>query len=211
MFTCSRGLSGHGGPVVETERLGPGVGAHPGRGRTRTRCASPSNGRSALRSILRRCAKPARTSVNSASVDGTSTGGAARRSSRTSADSTLGAGTNTVAANGTHHAGGCVVRHLHGHGTVGPAARAGGEPLAHLALHHNRADASRGDKSSSSRTTTGVATLYGRFDTQCQFVPGRPNRRRARGVRPSRRSGRRRGRRSTSPAPSSAASSTGRR
>jgi hypothetical protein len=46
---------------------------------------------------LRRWPKPVRTSENMRSGDGTSTGGASRRTSWTSADSTLGAGTNTDA------------------------------------------------------------------------------------------------------------------
>src|SRR5581483_4891256 len=57
---------------------------------------SPSAGRSAWRSVLRRWANPARASPNRASGEGTSTGGAARRSKRTTAESTFGRGTNTV-------------------------------------------------------------------------------------------------------------------
>src|SRR5262249_4747397 len=57
---------------------------------------SPSAGRNVLRNILRRWANPARTSSKSRSRDGTSTGGASRRTSSTSAESTFGTGTNTA-------------------------------------------------------------------------------------------------------------------
>ena len=71
------------------------VGATPAHSSTSV-ARSPSSGRSALRSILRRCANPPRTSAKNSGSDGTDTGGVARRRSRTRIDSTLGRGTNTV-------------------------------------------------------------------------------------------------------------------
>src|SRR5207244_2829022 len=71
------------------------VGATPASSST-TAVRSPSTGRNERRSILRRCANPARTRSKSASDDGTTTGGVARRSKRTSAESTRGFGTNTA-------------------------------------------------------------------------------------------------------------------
>ncbi len=56
----------------------------------------PSRVRSAWRSVLRRWAKPARARAKRPAAEGTSTGGAERRSNRAMAESTLGRGTNTV-------------------------------------------------------------------------------------------------------------------
>ena len=119
---------------------------------------SPSIGTNDRRSILRRCAKPVRTSANSSSADGTATGGAARRSSRTSAESTLGRGTKTVGgtrpttlasakyATFTETAPYCA--------SPGPAARR--SPTSRCTITRIR---STGGACSSRRITTGMATL----------------------------------------------------
>ena len=99
--------------------------------RPQRRTPRPAPGRPASRrSILRRWPNPARTSPNSRSGRRRTVAGSARRTIDTSADSTLGWGTNTVA--GTRPTTSAVgpVRDLHRHGAVGrscpaprPAAR----------------------------------------------------------------------------------------
>ena len=66
-----------------------------------------------------------------------STGGAAWRTARTSADSTRGAGMNTLGGTMPTTRAGGEVRDLHRHRAVGLGPGPGGEPLAHLALHHH--------------------------------------------------------------------------
>ena len=149
-------------PVVDASSSGRASGDTPAASKT-SGATTPASDR---RSILRRCPKAVRTSANSASR---STAGGSRRSIRTSADSTLGRGTNTVA--GTCPTMRAVAQYATFTLTAPYACcRAGGEALADLALHHHE-HRSIGGTSSSRSHTSGVATLYGRLATSTQRSP----------------------------------------
>ena len=138
--SCRFGLrraAGRRGPVVQPEGLGARHRQRPRPLRAPPARVSPSTGASERRSILRRCANPARTSVNRPSADGTLTGGSDRRRSRTSAESTLGLGTNTVGGT-AHDLRLGEVRHLDRRRAVLGVARVRRPAAPHLALHHHQ-------------------------------------------------------------------------
>ena len=113
------------------------LGSMPGQLERRARLDRRARALSARRSILRRVAKPARTSSNIRSGSATATGGVAWRCSRTSALSTFGLRDEHRGRHVPDHVGLRVVRDLHRQRAVGLRARDRGEPLPHLALHHH--------------------------------------------------------------------------
>ncbi len=92
-----------------------------------------------MRSILRRCANPPRTSTNSSDSDGTDTGGASPPAQTARAPtSTFGRGTNTVGGTAPDQRGLGVVRDLHRDRSVLRVAGPCGQSLPHLSLHHHQ-------------------------------------------------------------------------
>ena len=158
---AGRSASRH--PVIDRRAARGAPRARRRRRRTPPGRRSPASDR---RSILRRCPNAVRTSVNSVARDRPSA--VARRSIRTSADSTLGRGTNTEA--GTWP----TIRAVAQYATLtltAPycfVAGRGGEPLGRPRAAPSPASTRSPARSSSRSHTSGVATLYGRLATSVQ-------------------------------------------
>ena len=127
----------------------------------------------ALRNVLRRVAKPARTSSNIRAGSSTAHRRRGWRTSSTSALSTFGRGTKTVGGTDADHLArrrstrpSPTPRRTRRRPTVAasrsPTSRC---TITSIAVDHRRV--------SSARDTTGVATLYGRFATIAQRSPPR--------------------------------------
>ena len=174
----------------------------PARSRARLRRAVAEHGAQRVRSILRRVAKPARTSSNSARRIGDRDRRRTCRTSCTSALSTFGRGTNTVG--GTMPDDRRVARSTRPSPTPRRTASSptrGRQPLPHLALHHHQHAVDH-------RRFFERAHDHRRRDVVRQVRHHRPARRRRRAAPASRRSARRRATTSTSRPPTTS-SSTG--